>query len=195
MEYNDYELVALAKEGNEDAVNLIYQKYKPIIVKKSQNMIIRANHHGIEISDIMQEGYIGLEEAIKNFNENDDASFYTFAMLCINRQIINYLRKTTGGKDKILNDAVAIDEYVEKNMRDDYDTEFSFIYKEYQKDIKNEIEKNLTDFELNVFNMKVKGYSFEEIANTLNKDLKSIYNTFHRIKSKVKKIIYEDDCL
>ena len=113
MEYNDYELVSLAKEGNEDAINIIYQKYKPIIVKKSQNMIIRASHHGIEISDIMQEGYIGLEEAIMNFNEKDEASFYTFAMLCINRQIINYLRKTTGGKDKILNDAVAIDEYVE----------------------------------------------------------------------------------
>lgn len=195
MEYNDYELVSLAKEGNEDAINIIYQKYKPIIVKKSQNMIIRASHHGIEISDIMQEGYIGLEEAIMNFNEKDEASFYTFAMLCINRQIINYLRKTTGGKDKILNDAVAIDEYVEKNMKDDYDTEFSFIYKEYEKDITSEIEKQLTDFEFNVFKMKMNGYSFEEIANNLNRDLKSIYNTFQRIKVKVKKIIVNDDYL
>ena len=195
MEYNDYELVSLAKEGNEDAINIIYQKYKPIIVKKSQNMIFRANHHGIEISDIMQEGYIGLEEAIMNFNEKDEASFYTFAMLCINRQIINYLRKTTGGKDKILNDAVAIDEYVEKNMKDDYDTEFSFIYKEYEKDITSEIEKQLTDFEFNVFKMKMNGYSFEEIANNLNRDLKSIYNTFQRIKVKVKKIIFNDDYL
>ena len=195
MEYNDYDLVSLAKEGNEDAINIIYQKYKPIIVKKSQNMIIRASHHGIEISDIMQEGYIGLEEAIMNFNEKDEASFYTFAMLCINRQIINYLRKTTGGKDKILNDAVAIDEYVEKNMKDDYDTEFSFIYKEYEKDITSEIEKQLTDFEFNVFKMKMNGYSFEEIANNLNRDLKSIYNTFQRIKVKVKKIIVNDDYL
>ena len=195
MEYNDYELVSLAKEGNEDAINIIYQKYKPIIVKKSQNMIIRASHLGIEISDIMQEGYIGLEEAIMNFNEKDEASFYTFAMLCINRQIINYLRKTTGGKDKILNDAVAIDEYVEKNMKDDYDTEFSFIYKEYEKDITSEIEKQLTDFEFNVFKMKMNGYSFEEIANNLNRDLKSIYNTFQRIKVKVKKIIVNDDYL
>ena len=195
MEYNDYELVALAKEGNEDAVNLIYQKYKPIIVKKSENMIVRANHHGIEISDIMQEGFIGLEEAIVNFSENDNASFYTFAMLCINRQIINYLRKTTGGRDKILNDAVAIDEYVEKNMKDDYDTEFSFLYKEYEKDVIDEIKNNLTEFEFNVFKMKIDGYSFEEIANTLNKDLKSIYNTFQRIKIKVKKIMYEDDYL
>lgn len=195
MEYNDYELVSLAKEGNEDAINIIYQKYKPIIVKKSQNMIFRANHHGIEISDIMQEGYIGLEEAIMNFNEKDNASFYTFAMLCINRQIINYLRKTTGGRDKILNDAVAIDEYVEKNMKDDYDTEFSFVYKEYEKDINSEIEKQLTDFEFKVFKMKMDGYSFEEIANNLSRDLKSIYNTFQRIKVKVKKIILSDDYL
>lgn len=195
MKYNDYELVALAREGNEDAINLIYQKYKPIIVRKSENAIIRASHHGIEISDIMQEGYIGLEEAIKNFSDEDNASFYTFATLCINRQIINYLRKITSGRDKILNDAVAIDEYVEKTIKDDFDTEFSFIYKELEKNIKEEIEKNFTNFEKNVFNMRIEGYSFEEIANTLNKDVKSIYNTFHRIKLKIKKIINKDDYL
>ena len=195
MEYNDYELVALAKEGNEDAVNLLYQKYKPIIVRKSQNTIVRASHHGIEISDIMQEGFIGLEEAIMNFSENDNASFYTFAMLCINRQIINYLRKTTGGRDKILNDATPIDEYVEKTMKDEHNMEFSFIYKETEKNIMEEIKNNLTEFEKDVFKYKIDGYSFEEIANTLNKDLKSIYNTFHRIKSKIKKIIKDDDYL
>ena len=195
MEYNDYELVSLAKEGNEDAINLIYHKYKPIIVRKSQNAIVRASHHGIEISDIMQEGYIGLEEAIVNFSENDNASFYTFAILCINRQIINYLRKTTGGRDKILNDAVAIDEYVEKNMKDAFDTEFSFIYKETEEHIMEEIKGNLTEIERDVFNLKVKGYTFEEIANTLNRDVKSIYNTFHRIKLKIRKIVDEDDYL
>ena len=64
MQYNDYELVSLAKEGNEDAINLLYQKYKPIVVGKSKDAILIASHHGIEINDIMQEGYIGLEEAI-----------------------------------------------------------------------------------------------------------------------------------
>jgi len=195
MQYNDYELVSLAQEGSEEAINLIYQKYKPIIVSKSKDAIVRATHHGIEISDIMQEGFVGLDEAINAFSENDNTSFYTFALLCINRQIINYLRKTTGSKDKILNDAVSIDEYVEKNMKDDFDTEFSFISKEYENKIFEEIEKNLTNFENNVFKLKVDGYSFEEIANTLNKDIKSIYNTFHRIKSKIKKIIEEDNYL
>lgn len=193
MQYNDYELVCLSREGNEDAINLIYQKYKPIIVKKSEEAIIRANHHGIEISDIMQEAYIGLDEAINSFNESDNASFYTFAMLCVNRQIINYLRKITGGKDKILNDAIVIDDYLEKNMRDDFDTEFSFISREYEKDIMLELKSNLTEFECEVLNFKMDGYTFEEIANTLNKDIKSIYNTFHRIKLKFKKILDNDD--
>lgn len=194
-EYNDYELVSLAKEGNEDAINLIYQKYKPLIVSKSKDAIVRATHHGIEISDIMQEGYMGLEEAIRNFSENDNTSFYTFAMLCVNRQIINYLRKSTKGKNRILNEAVTIDDYVEKNMKDDFDTEFSFIYKETEDHIMKKIDDNLTDFERDVFKYKVNGYSFEEIANTLNKDLKSIYNTFHRIKLKIKKIMEEDNYL
>lgn len=194
-EYNDYELLSLAREGNEDAVNLIYQKYRPLIVNKSTDAIMLATHHGIEISDIMQEGFMGLDEAIRNFNEYDNTSFYTFAMLCVDRQIINYLRKNTKGKNRILNDAGPIDEYVEKNMRDGYDTEFSFIYKETESDMIKMIESNLTKFEYEVFKYKMDGYSFEEIANTLNKDLKSIYNTFHRIKSKIKKIMDEGNYL
>ena len=195
MQYNDYELVCLAREGNEDAVNLIYQKYKPIIVRKSEEAIIRASHHGIEISDIMQEAFIGLDEAINAFREDDNASFYTFAMLCINRQIINYLRKITGGKDKVLNEAVTIDDYLEKNIKDDFDTEVSFISQESERDIMDDLIKNLTDFEKDVLKSKIDGYSFEEIANTLNKDVKSIYNTFHRIKLKFKKIIDNDNYL
>ena len=191
MEYNDYELICLAREGNENAINIIYQKYKPIIVSKSKHSIVLASHHGIEISDIMQEGYIGLEEAIKSFSESDNTSFYTFAVLCINRQIINYLRKLNCTKDKVLNDAVVIDETLEKTMRDGFDTEFSFISSEIMEDIEN----NLTEFEREVFNYRLDGYSFEEIANILNRDIKSIYNTFHRLKGKVKKIIEDDDCL
>lgn len=191
MQYNDYELVSLAREGNEEAINLIYQKYKPIIVCKSKDAIVYATHHGIEINDIMQEGFIGLEEAINGFSEKDNTSFYTFAVLCINRQIINYLRRTTRGKNRILNDAVAIDDIVEKSVKDSANTEFSFI----SKDIIEEIKDDLTDFEYKVFKLKYDGYNFEEIAHILSKDVKSIYNTFHRVKLKVKKIIGNDDYL
>lgn len=194
MEYNDYELVILAQEGNEDAINLIYQKYKPIIVKKSKNAIIYATHHGIEISDIMQEGYIGLEEAIKNFlPEENKASFYTFANLCIDRKIVNYLRKSTKGREKILNNAVAIDENMEKVISDDVNIEENFLLKDRERNIVEKVKNQLTEFELKVFEMKVSGYNFLEISEALNKDVKSIYNTFHRIKIKIKKIFESND--
>jgi len=191
MEYNDYELVSMAKEGNEDAINLIYQKYKPIIVSKSSDAIVMATHHGIEISDIMQEGFIGLEEAINNFSENDNTSFYTFAILCINRQIINYLRKSTRGKNRLLNEALVIDDKLEKSIKDEFDMENLF----ESRDIMEDIKDKLTDFEYKVVFLRYEGYSFDEIANTLGKDIKSIYNTFQRAKSKVKKLMDIDDYL
>ena len=83
MNFNDFELINMAQEGNEDAVNLIYEKYKPIIVKKSREAYRLVSHHGIEINDIVQEAYMALDEAIKNFKQTEDVKFYTFAMLCI----------------------------------------------------------------------------------------------------------------
>lgn len=193
MDHNDYELVFLAQEGNEDAINLIYQKYKPIIVKKSKNAIVFASHHGVEINDIMQEGFIGLEEAIRNFSQDTEATFYTFATLCIDRQIATYLRKMTSGKDRVLNEAVTINDSLEKTMRDGMDIEKYFIGKDNNKEIAIIIREKLTDFEKKAFDLRVKGYSFEEIAKTLNKDMKAIYNTFFRIREKIKKNIKIDD--
>ena len=190
---NDYELVSLAQEGNEDAINLIYQKYKPIIIKKSKNAIFSATHHGIEISDIMQEGYIGLEEAIRNFSQNQDASFYTFALLCIDREILNYLRKTTTGKNKILNDAVILDDTVTKGLKDSIDIETSLFWKDDENHLIEDTRKILTPFELKVFDMKIEGYTFEEISDKLGKDVKSIYNTFHRIKIKIRKSMNDSE--
>ena len=193
MEHNDYELVFLAQEGNEDAINLIYQKYKPIIIKKSKNAIVFASHHGIEINDIMQEGFIGLDEAIRDFSQDTEATFYTFANLCIDRQIANYLKKMTSGKDRILNEAITINDSLEKTMRDNMDIEKYFIGRDNNEEITVNIRQKLTNFEKKAFDLRLKGYSFEEIAKTLNKDMKAIYNTFFRIREKIKKNIKIDD--
>ncbi len=193
MEHNDYELVYLAQNGNEDAINIIYNKYKPVIIKKSKNAILLATHHGIDINDIMQEGYIGLDEAIKSFSQNTNASFYTFAILCIDRQILTYLRKITRGKNKTLNDAIALDEVLEKTIDDGTNLEMNYIYKVTDSEIIQKLKEKLTDFEKKVFDLRVNGYGFDEIAKILNKDLKSIYNTFQRIKIKFKKIKENDN--
>ena len=193
MENNDYELVYLAQQGNEDAINLLYQKYKPIIIKKSRNAIVFVSHHGIDINDIMQEGFIGLDKAIRSFNQDEDASFYTFSLICIDRQIANYLKKITNNKDRVLNEAINIDDTLEKLLRDRTDIENSFIGADNDNNISIEIREKLTDFEKKVFDMKINDYSFEEMAKILNRDVKSIYNTFQRIKYKIKKNIKIDN--
>ena len=193
MDTSDYELVFLAQDGNEDAINKLYQKYKPIIVKKSKNAIVLASHHGVEINDIMQEGFIGLDEAIKTFSQETEATFYTFAMLCVERQIASYLKKVTRGKDKILNEAIAINDNLEKTMKDKMDIEKYFVSIDNNMEMTKVIEEKLTTFEKKVFDLRIQGYSVEEIAKSLNKDTKAIYNTLFRIRDKIKKNIKMDD--
>ena len=193
MDKSDFELVYLAQEGNEDAINELYQRYKSIIVKKSKTAIMYATHHGIDINDIMQEAYIGFDEAIKGFSQDEKASFYTFALLCIDRKITNYLRKTTGSKGKILNEAVTIDDTLEKVLGDEFNIEYTLMDKDSGSELINKIRSLLTEFERNVFDLKLKEYSFNEIAKILNKDVKSIYNTFQRIKVKIRKNIKIDN--
>ena len=193
MENNDYELVALAQENNEDAINMLYQKYKPMIIKKSKMAFLQATHHGIEINDIMQEGFIGLDKAINNFSQDDTASFYTFANICIDRNINNFVKKNIKGKNKLLNEAVVIDDGLENLLRDNINIEESFLVNHQENEFIERIQEQLTDFERKVFNLRLKEYTFEEIADMVNKDIKSIYNTFQRIRQKIKKNIKIDD--
>lgn len=192
-EYNDYELVFLSQEGNEDAINIIYKKYKPIIVKKSKLAIYSTKNSGSEINDVMQEAYLGLEEAIRNFSQNDEATFYTFANLCIDRKISNYIRKMANKKNILLNEAIFIDENMENYLKDTTDIENNLIRKVMKEEIINKIYDKFTTLEKDVYNLLIDGYSLAEISSKLDKDIKSIYNTIDRIKQKVKKYRDEND--
>lgn len=192
MEYNDFELGSLIRENNEEAREILYNKYKPIIVKKSTDQIYKLGSYGMEINDLIQEGYIGLDNAINCFNEKENTSFYTFALLCIDRQIITYIKKNTNNKAMVLNDAINLDDGKEYLFRDNTDIEGSFINKEDAKEFINLICDSLSDIEKKVFSLKLEGYDIGEIANLLNKDTKVIYNTLHRIKYKIKLIMNKD---
>ena len=191
MEYNDFELISLARDKNEEAMKIIYDKYKPIIISKAKDLYGIVNHHGVELNDLIQEGYIGLDNAINGFSESDNVTFYTFATLCIERQIITFIRKVSGNKNKLLNDAINIDNSMEHLFRDELDIEKLFIsYEDYDETIVL-LKKSLSSFEKTIFEYKMDGYSNSEIANMTNKDIKVIYNTVNRIKNKLKNIIQD----
>lgn len=181
-----YELVVLAQEGNEDALNIIYKKFKPVIVKKSKHAIFKIANHGVDIDDIIQEAYIGLDEAIRNYSQEGDTIFYTFAMICIERQIANFIRRVSTGKDRILNEATSIDDTIEKMISDNTDIEKAIAGKEYNIQVINQVSKSLTNFEKKVLDLKLADYSLDEIMMILKKDKKAIYNAMQRIKVKFK---------
>ena len=192
MEYNDFELVSLAKEHNEEATKIIYDKYRPIIVKKSNSLYSLVNHHGVEINDLIQEGLIGLGNAINNFSEDDNVTFYTFAMLCIERSIFTYIRSLSNNKHKLLNEALQIDEGTDYLFKDSINIENDLITQDYYKNTIDKVYNGLSKFEKSVFYYKLRGYTISEISKTLNRDSKVIYNTLDRIKNKIKVMLQDE---
>lgn len=194
MEYNDYELVAMAHEHNEEAINKLYEKYKPLLYNKSIDTYKLIGNKGIEISDLVQEAMIGFEEAIRDYNQDDNTLFYTFASICVDRQLKSAILKFSRNKHKILNEAISFDnENSEVNIlnfiSDDTDNpEKEMLSKEEQEEVLSIIRDKLTDFEFKVFNYRINGYSNNDIAMALNKDIKSINNTLQRIKAKLRKL-------
>ncbi len=188
-----YELVVLAQEGNEDAIKAIYNIFRPVIIKKSKHAIFKVANHGVDIDDIIQEGCMGLDEAIKNYSQDEDALFYTFAMICIERQIANFIRKVTSTKDRILNEAIVIDEVMENIISDDTNIESSLASEDYKILLINKVRTTLTPFEKKVLDLKIRDYSLDEMAKALNRDKKAIYNAIQRVKIKFRNFNKNDD--
>ena len=152
-EYNDYELLDYIQESNEDATEILYDKYKHII---------------------------------------ESVTFYTFASLCIERQILTAIKKATRDKHKLLNDSISLDyTYNEDsnlydNISDDNQPtpEDKIIEMEEEKQLYKIIVDKLSPFEKQVFDLKIKNYSYKEISASLNVDTKKIDNAIQRIKQK-----------
>lgn len=197
-EFNDYELVSMAQELNEEAINILHQKYRPLMVKKSKKVYPYLQNKGIELSDLIQECTIGFEESIKNFNQNDDVTFYTFTNICMDRQLMSEVKKLNRDKYKLLNEAIPLE-----TLEDDDDTnnlidfiknetnnpELDLLQKENYKDLYKEILESLTPLEKEVLSLRLENYSYKEIASIIKTTEKSVDNTMQRIRIKVEKII------
>ncbi len=194
MEYNDFELVSLAQENNEEAIEILYKKYNDLIQRKAKRVLRILKGSGIELSDIIQEALIGFDEAIRKFNQNDDTIFSTFAIICIDGRIKTFILKQNRGKYRFLNEAVNFENRDnECNLLDllsDNVTPESLLFNDVsESEIYIKIKNGLTGFEDVVFELKIQGYEYKEIANILDIDSKDIYNAINRIRIKTKKIL------
>lgn len=190
---NDYELLSYVSD-NEDASEIIFNKYKPIIVNISTKMHKYCKNAGVDINDLIQEGLVGLNVAIKTFSEHRETSFYTYAIKCINSRVISLVISSTRLKNKVLNDSVFLEindsdqsNGFGKNLADNsYNPEEILINEENKNEILNIIDSSLNDLEKEVINLKINGFKYKEIADMTGKDIKYIDNIIQRIKNKIR---------
>lgn len=197
-DYNDYELVSYVKENNEEANNIIFEKYRPLIIKAATKMINYSSNSGLEINDLIQEGMLGLNTAINSFDQDEEASFYTYAKMCIERKMISTVIGARRQKHKILNESLSLEIYtdndevtfIDKLVADNsYNPENMIVESETEGILVKKILDVLTPFEQQVFDLKISGFKYKEIADILDKDAKSIDNALNRIKTKIKDIL------
>lgn len=194
-EFNDYELLDQIHSCSEDANEILLYKYRPLIVSIAKKYI-KYSHGGVDLNDLIQEGLLGLNDAINSFRDEKNANFGTYAKICVQRKIANLIKSTMSYKNKILNDYIPIDNDEDEpidyfladnsknpmNMVEDYD---------FQNRLLTNLNDKLSDIEKEVFELKLSGFSYKEIANLLEKDSKSIDNCIQRIKTKLKKVLEE----
>ncbi len=197
--YTDEELILRLRDGEETIMDYILEKYKNLVRKHARNMYIL----GAEEQDLIQEGMIGLFRAIKDYDSGRDASFFTFADLCISRKMYNAVEAAKREKHTPLNNYISFyssnesEEADGKTMFMDLlsageisNPETLFIDKENVKRIESLVQRELSEFEKKVFDLYITGMKYGQIAKVLGKDEKSTDNALQRIKSKLKKAIY-----
>lgn len=188
----DEQLVRIAQSGDDEALEAILSRYKNLVYSKSKPYFLA----GADDDDIIQEGFIGLYKAVKDFDADRFPFFKVFAGVCVTRHIITAVKAASRKKHQPLNSYVSLD----KNTYDDdsdttlldvmafnelQDPEAILIDRESVDGMEYKINKVLSKLETEVLVCYLEGLSYSEIAAKLGKDTKAVDNAIQRIKKKL----------
>ncbi|MCR4902850.1 MAG: RNA polymerase sporulation sigma factor SigH [Butyrivibrio sp.] len=196
----DEVLIRRLRDGEGDITDYIMDKYKNLVRKKAATMFIL----GADRDDLIQEGMIGLFKAIRDYDSGRDSSFFTFADLCISRQMYSAIQASNRKKHIPLNTYVSLyskiddadsskDAELVNNLEaealSERNPEDLVIDQENVEHLESLIETELSGFEREVLDLYMTGMSYTEIARVLNRDEKSTDNALQRTKLKLRKVI------
>lgn len=180
--YSDEELIDRLRDGEEEIMDYLLKKYERLafVPSEKDHLFIL----GGDKEDIRQEGRIGLLNAIRDFDFGRDASFATFANLCVRRQVLTAISKGGAKKSVPLNSYISI--YAEDFQEEGgINPEELVLDKERVSSLEDTFEKELSSFEKEVLELKLMGYDYQDIALILGKSPKSIDNALQRMKKKI----------
>ena len=195
----DEELIDRQRSGERQITDYIMDKYKNLVRKKAKSMYIL----GADNDDLIQEGMIGLFKAVRDYDPGRDASFYTFADLCVSRQMYKAVQASRREKHAPLNTYISLYADTAEAESDGNGTalvnviasavetnpEQLMIDRENVADIEAIIEKELSGFEKQVLDLYITGLSYSQLAGVLSRDAKSTDNALQRLKAKLRRAV------
>ena len=199
-EMSDEALIALYRSGEKNAIDILVQRYKKLVRNR-----IKVNFFvGADKDDLIQEGMIGLFKAICDYDADKEASFKSFATLCVTRQLATAFKTVARQKHMPLNQSISLNIPIGGKMADEEDEgitlmdmmknnvwmtpEEEIISKENVADINDYMLRSLSKMEIRVVHLYMEGKNYREISEIMNKSPKSIDNALQRIKKKLEAV-------
>lgn len=186
-------LVRAAQRGDQRASCELVRRYRGLIRCKARSYYLI----GADRDDIIQEGMIGLFKAIRDYDSSRQASFHSFAELCVTRQIITAVKSSTRRKHTPLNSYVSLSRSASSD--DDGERLLSDILAAREvcdpaeivigawetNFIRSGVIEALSPFEADVLRLYTGGKSYQEIAEGLGRHTKAVDNALQRVKRKM----------
>jgi len=197
MEFSEEELAFMVSENNEDAQDVLFDKYSyiiDIILAKYKKSIYAL---GLDYYEVKQDAMVAFTDALVRYSAEKESSLPTFISLVVERKIQNCIRHADTTKNKIQNEAYSLEheyevfkrpleEIIGDNSKDPLtkmENDESFT------ELKKKINESLSPFEKDVYNLIINGFNYQDIAKILDKDPKQIDNTIQRIRNKIKEML------
>lgn len=191
-------IAALKNSGDPDGkiMDYILDKYKPLVRKKANAVFLI----GGETDDLIQEGMIGLFKAVQDYDVDQEASFFSFARLCVTRQLYSAIEASNRKKHSPLNSYISLYEREdgENSLIDTMESgqetnpEELLVSQERAKTLEERLEKELSELERRVLYLHLMGTDYKTIAKLLDRSPKTIDNALQRIKGKMQKILEKE---
>ncbi|MGN0404939.1 MAG: sigma-70 family RNA polymerase sigma factor [Bariatricus sp.] len=203
MEYEkmtDEQLISRLRGGEKPIMDFLMEKYKGLVRQKAKAMYL----WGGENDDLIQEGMIGLFKAVEDYDPEAGASFYSFAELCISRQMYSAIKASQRKKHMPLNSYVSL--YTSGQWEDGKESlplaetieagaesnpEELLLNAEYANAFEEELKDQLSKLENRVLYLHLMGMDYLKIAEVMDKSPKAIDNALQRIKGKARHILEE----
>lgn len=192
----DEQLIATLRKGESEIMDFIMEKYKYLVRKKAKAMFLL----GGENDDLIQEGMIGLFKAVQDYDVDQEASFFSFARLCVTRQLYSAIEASNRKKHSPLNSYISLYEREdgENSLIDTMESgqetnpEELLVSQERAKTLEERLEKELSELERRVLYLHLMGTDYKTIAKLLDRSPKTIDNALQRIKGKMQKILEKE---